>query len=52
MRADPESDLAGTIDLLRRYRKDVQLARAIADVAHAEAHEDDPVNTRIAFRPE
>ncbi len=42
-----EHDLTGTIDLLRRYRKDEHLAEAIAEFAHAEAYEDDPIKTRM-----
>ncbi len=43
-----DHDLTGTIDLLRRYRKDEHLAEAIAEFAHAEAYEDDPTRTRMA----
>jgi hypothetical protein len=42
-----ERDLTGTIELLRRYRKDEHLQSAIAEVARAEAHEDDPLPTKM-----
>jgi hypothetical protein len=42
-----ERDLTGTIELLRTYRKDEHLERAIDEVAHAEAYEDDPVRARM-----
>jgi hypothetical protein len=42
-----ERDLTGTIELLRRYRKDEHLGQAIAEFAHAEAYEDDPIKTRM-----
>ena len=47
-----ERDLTGTIELLRRYRKDQHLGLAIAEIAHAEAHEVDPIRTRMALPPE
>jgi len=43
-----ESDLTGTLELLRRYRRDRHLQRVIDEVAHAEAYEDEPLITRIA----
>jgi hypothetical protein len=43
-----ERDLTGTLDALRRYRRDTHLQRAIDEVAHAEAYEDDPLVTRAA----
>ena len=42
-----ERDLTGTLQLLRGYRKDEHLRGAIAEVARAEAHEDDPLRTRM-----
>jgi hypothetical protein len=42
-----ERDLTGTIELLRRYRKDEHLQSAIAEVARAEAEEDDPLPTKM-----
>lgn len=47
-----EGDVTGTVEQLCRYRNDEHLPRAIAEVAHAEAHEDDPIRTRMAFTPE
>ncbi len=46
-----ERDLTGTLALLRRYRADKHLEQAIDEVARAEAHEDDPIHTRIATTP-
>jgi hypothetical protein len=46
-----ERDLTGTLALLRRYRHAEHLQEAIEEVAHAEAHEDDPIVTRIAATP-
>jgi hypothetical protein len=43
-----ERDLTGTIELLRRYRTDEHLKWALAEVAHAEAYEEDPLKTRMA----
>lgn len=48
----PERDLAGTIELLRRYRKDEHLERAIAEFAYAEAYEEDPIKTSLASSDE
>jgi hypothetical protein len=42
-----ERDLTGTLELLRGYRKDEHLQGAIAEVARAEAHEQDPLQTRM-----
>jgi hypothetical protein len=42
-----ERDLTGTLELLRNYRKDDDLQDAIAEVARAEAHEDDPLPTKL-----
>jgi serine/threonine protein kinase HipA of HipAB toxin-antitoxin module len=42
-----ERDLTGTIELLRRYRKDEHLQGAIAEVAQAEADQDDPLPTKM-----
>jgi hypothetical protein len=42
-----ECDLSGTIELLRRYRKDEHLQGAITEVARAEAEEDDPLPTKM-----
>jgi hypothetical protein len=46
-----ERDLTGTIEMLRRYRKDEHLKRAIAEIAHAEAYEEDPIRSRPALGP-
>jgi hypothetical protein len=43
-----ERDLTGTIELLRRYSREEHLEGAIAEVAHAEAYEEDPIRTRPA----
>jgi hypothetical protein len=42
-----ERDLTGTLELLRNYRKDEHLESAIAEIARAEAHEDDPLPTKM-----
>lgn len=42
-----ERDLTGTLALLRRYRAEEHLERAIDEVARAEAREEDPIDTRI-----
>jgi hypothetical protein len=42
-----ERDLTGTLELLHNYRKDEHLQGAIAEVARAEAHEDDPLPTKM-----
>jgi hypothetical protein len=42
-----EQDLTGTLELLRGYRREEHLERAIADFADAEAHEQDPLRTRM-----
>ncbi|HEX3693058.1 MAG TPA: hypothetical protein VHU13_06910 [Solirubrobacteraceae bacterium] len=42
-----ERDLTGTLDMLRRYRRDRDVRRAIDEVAHAEAYEEDPLATRM-----
>jgi hypothetical protein len=42
-----ERDLTGTLELLRGYRKDEHLQGAIAEVARAEAHEEDPLRTQM-----
>lgn len=42
-----ERDLTGTLELLRGYRKGEHLRSAIAEVARAEAQEDDPLQTRM-----
>ncbi len=42
-----KQDLSGTIELLRRYRKNEHLEQAIADFAHAEAYEEDPFRTSL-----
>jgi hypothetical protein len=39
--------ITGTLELLRGYRKDEHLRGAIAEAARAEAHEDDPLQTRM-----
>jgi hypothetical protein len=46
-----ERDLTGTLALLRRYRRDEHLEKAIEEVARTEAEEDDPIVTRIATTP-
>ncbi len=46
-----EQDLTGTLDLLKRYRRDEHLQGAIEAFAHAEAHEDDPIETRMVEMP-
>jgi hypothetical protein len=43
-----ERDLTGTLALLRRYRSSEHLQQAIDEVARAEAHEEEPVPTRVA----
>jgi hypothetical protein len=40
-------DLTGTLDLLRGYRREDHLEQAIADFAHAEAYEEDPIKTSL-----
>ena len=42
-----ERDLTGTLELLHNYRKDEHLQDAIAEAARAEAHEDDPLPTKM-----
>jgi len=42
-----EGDLTGTLDLLKRYRRDEHLQGAIEAFAHAEAYEADPITTRM-----
>jgi hypothetical protein len=42
-----ERDLTGTLELLRRYRKVDHLQSAIAEVARAEANEEDPLPTKM-----
>lgn len=42
-----ERDLTGILELLSDYRKDERLPGAIAEVARAEAYEDDPLQTRM-----
>jgi hypothetical protein len=46
-----EHDLTGTLDLLRAYRREDHLEQAIADFAHAEGHERDPIRTRVIGTP-
>jgi len=46
-----ERDLTGTLELLRRYRRTDHLEGAIDEVARAEAHEEDPIYTRMASTP-
>lgn len=46
-----ERDLTGTLALLRSYRAEEHLEQAIDEVARAEAHETDPIDTRIATTP-
>jgi hypothetical protein len=46
-----ERDLAGTLDLLRNYRRDEHLEQAIAEFAHAEAYGDDPIKARMVETP-
>lgn len=46
-----ERDLTGTLDLLKRYRRDEHLQGAIEAFAHAEAYEDDPIRTRMVVIP-
>jgi len=46
-----ERDLTGTLDILRRYRRDEHLQGAIEAFARAEAYEDDPIKTRVAEIP-
>jgi hypothetical protein len=42
-----ETDLTGTLMLLKRYRRDEHLPDAIAEFARAEADEEDPIKTRM-----
>jgi hypothetical protein len=42
-----EQDLAGTLALLRNYRRDEHLPAAIEAFAQAEAYEADPIETRM-----
>jgi len=42
-----ERDLTGTLELLHNYRKDEHLQDVIAEVARAEADEDDPLPTNM-----
>lgn len=46
-----EQDLTGTLELLRGYRREEHLERAIADFAHAEAYEQDPIKARMVPAP-
>jgi len=46
-----ERDLTGTLDLLKRYRRDEHLQGAIEAFAHAEAYEDDPIKTQMVEVP-
>lgn len=46
-----ESDLTGTLEMLRRYHGEEHLEKAIADFAHAEGHEADPIQTRMLEAP-
>lgn len=46
-----ERDLTGTLDRLKRYRRDDHLDEAIEVFAQAEAYEDDPIKTRMVERP-
>jgi hypothetical protein len=43
-----ERDLTGTLDMLRRYSRGQHLQRAIDEIAHAEAYEQDPLATHMA----
>jgi hypothetical protein len=42
-----EEDLTGTLELLRGYRRDEHVEQMIADYAHAEAYDEDPIKTRL-----
>jgi hypothetical protein len=42
-----EREFAETVELLRSYRKDEHLARAIDEAAHAEAYEEDPTGACV-----
>jgi predicted HicB family RNase H-like nuclease len=46
-----EQDLAGTLTLLRNYRRDEHLEQAIADFAQAEAYEEDPIKAKLVAAP-
>lgn len=46
-----ERDLTGTLDLLRRYRRDEHLQAAIDEFARAEAYEHDPLASQMAGEP-
>jgi hypothetical protein len=46
-----ENDLTGTLELLRGYRREEHLERAIDAFAQAEAYEDDPIKTEMVQIP-
>jgi hypothetical protein len=46
-----ERDMTGTLALLRSYRTDDRLRADIEAVAHAEAYEQDPLNSHRAQTP-